>query len=561
MKTFLQRLNLKTNKLKVALATLTIGISAHAQVASIIKDVNTGAANSSPSLFTFCGGLNCIFFVADNGTTGQELWKYDISGNTSALVKDINPGATGSGITNITSNMAGNGILFGATDGVNGNELWKSDGTAAGTSMVVDINTGAGNSNPSNFFAYGGSFIMSADNGTNGKEPWLTNGTPGGTAMLKDINPGVNASDPNGFTPVAGKLVFRANNGTNGSELWITDMTSGGTVLLKDINVGAGSSVPLNFCMLGSNVLFSAMDGTVGAEVWKTDGTPGGTTLVKDINSGAGNSINMSPGAKAFFTAYNSNVYFQATDGSTGYELWKSDGTSGGTTLVKDIQSGSASSTPSGIIADMVNIYFVANDGTTGMELWTSDGTTGGTTLLKDINPGASSSTSTVTTFVTMTSGGVYFAANDGVNGTELWRTLGSSATTLMMADINPGAANATPNYLLATSNNIYFSATDGTTGIEPWRFDPLAAGIKDVTIENSSFSMYPNPCHSTLNIQSSENDFLVKIYSVTGGLVFIQKFDSNSAMLDVSGLEAGSYLIRVSNSQGQAIKKLIITN
>lgn len=531
------------------------------QAASIIMDVNSGTANSSPSIFTFCGGLNCIFFVADNGTTGAELWKYDIATKSSSLVKDINPGVTGSGITNIVTNFAGNGIIFNANDGTNGNELWKSDGTSAGTSMVADINPGAGSSNPANFYPYGGTFICSADNGTNGKEPWLTGGTSASTAMLKDINPGINASDPNNFTAVGGYVLFRANDGSTGSELWKTDMTSGGTVLLKDINTGTVSSVPQNFAVLGSNLIFSAIDAN-GAELWKSDGTNAGTVMVKDINVGAGNSINLSPGAKAFFTTFGSSVYFQATDGSTGYEFWKTDGTSGGTSLVKDIQTGVAASNPSGLLATTTSIYFFANDGVSGMEPWISDGTTGGTTLLKDINNGAAGSTATTSVFVKAAAGPVYFAANDGVNGNELWRSMGNTLSTTLAADINSGGGNSNPANMLVANNNVYFAATDGVTGIEPWTFDPLAAGIKEIKNSDLSIYIYPNPSKGLLYMNTSEEKITVNVYSAIGTVVYSARFDNASGkqnLIDLNELSQGIYFVRLSSGQKETVRKIII--
>lgn len=561
MKTLLQRIN---SKLVLAIVCV-IGLKQNsvAQAAAIIQDINIGAPNSSPTLFTNCGGLNVIFFVADNGTTGSELWKYDIATSTATLVKDINPGPAGSGITAITANFAGNGIIFNANDGTNGNELWKSDGTAAGTSLVIDINAGAGSSNPANFYPYGGTFICSADDGTNGKEPWLTGGTAGSTAMLKDINPGIGSSDPNSFSALGGKVIFRANDGSVGSELWSTDMTSGGTVLLKDINTGTLSSVPLNLTVVSNTLFFSASNTANGSELWKSDGTTIGTVLVKDINVGSSGSINNGPGAKGFFTAYNNALYFQATDGASGYELWKSDGTSAGTTLVKDIQTGAGSSTPSGMFATTVNLFFVANDGINGMELWTSDGTTGGTSLVKDINSGAASSTSSITTFIRTGSGIVYFAANDGVNGTEFWRTLGSAGNTTMMADINSGAGSSSPANMLINSNNVYFSATDGTTGVEPWKFDPLAAGINEVGKEEISFSVFPNPCKDQLNFKSDEERLTIRIYSVLGNLVYINAYtrsDSKNLSIDLSEFSSGVYFVKATAGQRETVRKIILS-
>jgi ELWxxDGT repeat protein len=379
--------------------------------------------------------------------------------------------------------------------------------------------------------------------------------------MLKDINPGINASDPNNFTAVAGNVLFRANDGTTGSELWKTDMTSGGTVLVKDINTGTVSSVPQNFAVLGSNLIFSAIDAS-GAELWKSDGTTVGTVQVKDINAGAGNSINTSPGSKAFFTTFGTAVYFQASDGSTGYEFWKTDGTTGGTSLVKDIQTGSSASNPSGLFATGTNIYFFANDGTTGMEPWISDGTTGGTALLKDINVGAAASTTTSSVFVKAASGPVYFAANDGGNGNEFWRTLGSTGTTTLMADISSGSGSSNPANMLVVSNNVYFSATDGATGIEPWTFDPLAAGIKEIRNNDLIVNIYPNPSKGQLYINTSEEKIFVSIYSALGTAVYLNNFDNASGkqnLVDLNELSSGIYFVKIKAGQKEAVRKIVL--
>ena len=108
--------------------------------------------------------------------------------------------------------------------------------------------------------------------------------------------------------------------------------------------------------------------------------------LVKDINPGSDGS------SPEMFTSLGGTVYFNAYEDSLGHELWKSDGTPGGTSLVKDIYPGDDDSSPENLINVGGTLYFSAYDGINGNELWKSDGTPDGTTLVKDINPGITGS-------------------------------------------------------------------------------------------------------------------------------------------------------------------------
>jgi ELWxxDGT repeat protein len=74
------------------------------------------------------------------------------------------------------------------------------------------------------------------------------------------------------------------------------------------------------------------------------------------------------------FTVLGTTLYFSANDGVNGYELWKSDGTTNGTTLDANINAGSNGSEPSEMIVFNNALYFAAEDGLTGRELWRSYG-------------------------------------------------------------------------------------------------------------------------------------------------------------------------------------------
>jgi len=110
--------------------------------------------------------------------------------------------------------------------------------------------------------------------------------------------------------------------------------------LVKDIddsfNTAAGSS-PGPFVEAGGTVFFTANDGT-SPGLWRTDGTPGGTVMVKALGAHDLTNVN----GTLFFASGFSPF---STFGSE--KLWKSDGTAEGTVLVKDIEPGVASSGPS----------------------------------------------------------------------------------------------------------------------------------------------------------------------------------------------------------------------
>jgi ELWxxDGT repeat protein len=170
-------------------------------------------------------------------------------------------------------------------------------------------------------------------------------------------------------------------------------------------------------------------------------------------------------------TNVNGTLFFQANDGVHGAELWRSNGTSFGTFLVKDIRAGSASSSPKYLTNVNGTLFFQANDGVRGKELWKSTGTAAGTVLVKDIRPGIGYS---VPNDLTNVNGTLFFQATDGVHGLELWQSNGAFAGTVLVADIRPGSAGSYPGDLTNINDTLFFSANDGVHGFEPWVLGPV---------------------------------------------------------------------------------------
>jgi ELWxxDGT repeat protein len=391
------------------------------------------------------------------------------------MVLDINP--VGSSYPSPVVAI-GPTTYFSADDGWHGYELWKSDGTAAGTTLVTDLYPGgsagyyggytSNSSNPSDLTNFNGTLFFSADVGG----LWKSDGTGAGTVP---VSPSVGHAGS--LTVVNGTLFFSANDGVHGDELWKSDGTATGTVLVKDIHPGSFGYGPQNLINANGTLFFTADDGTHGRELWRSDGTAAGTTLVKDIDPGSGSS------SSSNLTNVNGTLFFTATDGTHGRELWKSAGTAAGTILVKDINppgaSNYAGSYPSFLTNVNGTLYFSAYDGPTGSELWKSDGTAAGTVLFKDISSGSASSSPSDLTNV---NGTLFFAAADATNGSELWKSDGTAAGTVLVKDINPGTASSNPSSRADVNGTLFFWADDGTQGSELWKSDGTAAGTVLVT-------------------------------------------------------------------------------
>jgi ELWxxDGT repeat protein len=274
--------------------------------------------------------------------------------------------------------------------------------------------------------------------------------------LLDDINPGEDGSNPTRFTAIGDLLYFRADaEGTTDVEPYITNGTPEGTRLLLEINPDsdafAGNSNPTDYIQYKDHVYFQARTGTTGAELWRTDGTAEGTNLFFDLQPGEDN------GAPFDFVIFNDLLYFTANDGVNSSELWVTDGTADGTMLVVDIREGNAPGNPNFKTVFNDRLLFTANNGTEGNELYISDGTAEGTMMIADIRPG-SGSASPGSYFVADSI--VYFRANDGETGIELYRTDGTVEGTYRIADLNPDG-NSRPDDFFSIGSTVYFTAED----------------------------------------------------------------------------------------------------
>jgi len=428
-----------------------------------------------------CGGI--IFFAALTSSSQYEPAVTYGTLASSRFVADIYPGGTGSNPGLFT--RMGDWVYYAATDNVNGRELWRTHVTTLETKMVKNIRPGPFSSNPHDFGVVNGKLLFSAeaDPTTTGDELWVSDGTEAGTTLLKDLVPGsgdANIEGKNGRLFVHnGVAYFQVEQ-----QLWRSDGTAAGTFLLNRNTARSGN--PGGFTIYNGRVFFFVRDSvsSFGYSLWSTNGTTAGTARVKGLVTGSG------VGVVVYFPSStavaNGLLFFRGGNGPNGYELWRSDGTEAGTSMVKDILIGSNSSEPNNLVTYKNRVYFVANDGIRGNQIWSSDGTSNGTVMVQEIY-NATSSGRPEPAGLTVFGDFLFFNMLRDGYGREWWTTDGTSLSNGPAFDLTPGSGSGIDedDFNQVVGSSFYFYGSAPTVGGELWRLN-VPTPIRTIELSGS---------------------------------------------------------------------------
>jgi len=335
---------------------------------------------------------------------------------------------------------------------------------------------------------------------------WISNGTPEGSVPASDQYPDKLVGVTGEAVELNGVFITVGYDEAHGNELWRFDPAGSAPALLKDIHAGttrswfgpnSGDPTFVDIDGVGFFVAASDPDGgpmDTGNELWKSDGTEAGTSLVKDINPGDAASHPKN------FVKMGGLLFFTADDGTHGRELWKSDGTETGTVMVKDITDTSPFDTTFGNFAVVDGtLFFSAENWSIHTMLWKSDGTEDGTVLVKDIFPG--SRRLYISDMVSF-QGVLFFSAfGDNVKKMELWTSDGTEAGTSLFKDINESDGSY-PGRFMVMGDTLYFTAALTWGDTELWKTDGTPAGtvlVKDINPTEGSSPGSLVSFHNTL--------------------------------------------------------------
>jgi ELWxxDGT repeat protein len=451
-----------------------------------------------------------VFFAAydvdSNGNSphGYEIWSSDGTNANTAMITDINTTTYNSNPRSLVA--VGSEIFFTADtySPVNGAFLWQSDGTAANT-VPVQTSANVVPTNENNYIAVGSSLFFTAYNANQSSYDLWTTGT--GLDSAVDIKAGstnfsntFDSSNANAFAAIGSELYFGAYDQTNAKyALWKSDGTTAGTKVVADLDP---SYALAELTVVNGNLFFDQYDST-NAEYALYEYNGSTVSKVQDITTNGNGLLEL--------TAEGSNVFFEAYDSVTNeWALWTSNGTT--TTNLVEATNGTQFF---GLTPFNSKLFFSSYDVTNNnWTMWTSDGTVAGTTqfLSTDGQPvyltstpdftvvgselfgdfvqvggqpvlGKTDGTAAGTVIVQSGSstqaqypsnmandgGTLVFDGYDSKHGYELWQSDGTSAGTLLTADIYPGATSSDAQYMTVAGSQVFFNATDGVHGLELW--------------------------------------------------------------------------------------------
>jgi len=411
------------------------------------------------------------FFVARHPQLGIALWATDFTAAGTRVVFAPAPGAADD---LAILGVSGKNLLL----AVSGNEpaLWVSNGTARGTRPFTRIGRGPATVIP---VAPLLPFLV-VDDGRHGRQLWFTDGTAAGTRQLTHfpIRDAFAGTLPL-IKPLGQRWVFFADDGVHGREPWLTDGTAAGTHLLADICPGACGTAGEPLLTLPAvdplpdRLLLTAQVPDLGTELWVTDGTPGGTSLVRDLCDGPCDADPRDATVKYFFPDFSAVATFTASTSDGTRALWRSDGTPQGTVRL----------TPPGVSASIglqLDGFFAASDAAFGDEIWTTEGTPETTAIWRDLQREADIGSYPLP--VAAAGSKLLFTAFDPLHKRQLWASDGTAAGTVRIPILAPDRDFFTLPAASLGENAVFVARGRNAAKTALWASDGSAAGTVPLT-------------------------------------------------------------------------------
>lgn len=465
--------------------------------ASLLADLSPGeVSHSEPGVGSILGVIGSkVLFVGEEPGSGGELWVSDGTPLGTKMVLDLCPGQCSSSfrfLGTVSNRIAifevfsrgiwrtdgtrqgtyplisgacpgevavslGNSLYFSRLDSGTC-VLWKTDGTREGTGKVLDRTARS-------LTRAGEKLFFSEGNGL-----WVSDGTPGNAVELRSWA----NRDPQFLGVLGSRLLFAAPE--EGDELWVSDGTPAGTKRLTSLAVSRPFEDTGSVRVFDGIAYFFVSNGT-GTELWRSDGTAAGTRRVTAL--GSANVLASS------LARVGDRLIFIVQDGLSGpRRLWSSRGTPETSAPLACSGSCPVPEERTALVAVGGRALFAANDGLRGVELWGTDGTAGGTRIVRDLCAGDCNS---FPEDFQVVSGELFFTAA-GLGFQGIFKTDGTSQGTVFLVPRDRGL-----DVVKAGPNLFFTTASGGSGGEQLWTSDGTPEGSAPVTAIQGGRSSDPS--------------------------------------------------------------------
>lgn len=244
-------------------------------------------------------------------------------------------------------------------------------------------------------------------------------------SSIKETNffPG---SEPSGLLQINDNIIFAANTG-NGIEPHKYNLQTNSVNMIQNINNNSDNSMLKNeFYKINNSIFYFATDNS-NLQLWTTDLATNSTSKVKDFNIYYSNANNI------IAKILNNKLYFVFQK-----KLYVSDGTTNGTIQITNITN-----VGNYLYENDGYVFFFGNSANYGREIWKTDGSVAGTTVVKDINIGANSSIVYGYEKMYKFNNKIVFIARDSNYNLGLWSTDGNETNTI--------------NFYTLTNNSMFY--------------------------------------------------------------------------------------------------------
>lgn len=463
--------------------------------------------------------VNSTNFISANG-------KLYFTSGTDLYRSDGTPQGTtfvksiGEPILEFTNLTVGSFFYFTTQEAGGKTALWKSNGYANNTFKIRSADV------IKPLLTYNVALYLGIDDGVHGYELWRAT-SANAFSLVKDVYPGLGSGLGDEIVVFNNALYFKGYHPVTGADIYKTNGTSITNIAVDIPFTGYYGSLT----EVGSTLYFARnyiQGDSSYAELWKTNGTTAGTSLVKklffeyDYNNGI-----------VQLTKFNNKLYFNYFfDGGTRYDnLYVSDGTEAGTQYVLRLN-----------IDGGISDFFEVNDRL--LYIGASQGFPGAFKKI-DLIDSVAYNVHQLTTYeeryevvgdllffvnhTELTYGGI---PQDTANYLQIFQSDLSYSNTVTLKSIF-GTSYVGSNNLTAVNGKLFFTAHNDYPGPggcpacpkKLYVYDPSASGFRTASSVESimEFTAFPNPSDAMFNfslVSNTDGNATAEIFRVDGALV-----------------------------------------